>query len=244
MLGQYSILLLILSYLISVLGSFAALQLVTGISEAIVKRDRRKAILSAGIAMGAGAIWSMHFVGMMALKSDMVMDYDVFKTLLSILVAISACSTGLAIVGSGRFTIDKLLPASVFMGAGVAGMHYMGMEAMLMPARIEYNLNILLISIVIAVVAAFAALWMAFHLHGRWQKFGSALIMGVAVCGMHYTGMAAAKYVPMAEMAQAGFAGALSSEHLSVMTICISVAVVAMALGANHWYRNRPQIPA
>ena len=243
MLDQYSLPLVALSYIISVVGSFAALQLVTGITEAVVKADRRRAILFAGLAMGGGAIWSMHFVGMMALKSHMPMSYDVIKTLLSVIVAVAACTGGLAIVGTGRFTIDKLLPTSILMGTGVAGMHYMGMEAMLMPASIEYNLNILIISIVIAVVAAFAALWMAFHLHGVGQKLGSALIMGVAVCGMHYTGMAAASYQHTGATPEPGFAGALSGDHLGGVTVVISIGIIVMALRVNHWYRNRTPVP-
>ncbi|WP_226702127.1 MHYT domain-containing protein [Microbulbifer elongatus] len=243
MLDQYSLPLVALSYVISVLGSFAALQLVTGIAEAVVKADRRRAIAFAGLAMGGGAIWSMHFVGMMAMKSHMPMSYDVFETLVSVVIAVAACTGGLAIVGTGKFTIDKLLPTSILMGVGVAGMHYMGMEAMLMPASIEYNLNILIISVVIAVVAAFAALWMAFHLHGFWQKVGSALIMGVAVCGMHYTGMAAASYRHTGIVPEVGFFGALSSEHLSIVTLAISIAIIGLTLRVNHWYRNRPAIP-
>lgn len=243
MLGQYSLPLVALSYLISVLGSFAALQLVTAIPEAVMKADRRKAVLFAGLTMGGGAIWSMHFVGMLALNSGMAMSYDIGGTLVSILVAVVACTFGLGLVGTGRFTVDKLLPASVFMGIGVAGMHYTGMEAMLMSANIQYDLNILIISVLIAVVAAGAALWMAFQLHGIWQKVGSALIMGLAVCGMHYTGMAAARYIPTAEVPEAGAFGALSGEHLGVATVLISSLVFILSLGVNHWYRNRPIIP-
>ena len=243
MLEQYSLPLVALSYVISVLGSFAALQLVTGIAEAVVKADRRRAIAFAGLAMGAGAIWSMHFVGMMAMKTHMPMSYDVFETFISVVIAVAACTGGLAIVGTGQFTIDKLLPTSILMGIGVAGMHYMGMEAMLMPATIEYNLNILIISVVIAVVASFAALWIAFNLHGFWQKVGSALIMGIAVCGMHYTGMAAASYQHTGVMPEAGFAGSLSSEHLSIVIFVISIGIIGLTLGVNHWYRNRPAIP-
>ncbi|WP_406828052.1 MHYT domain-containing protein [Microbulbifer sp. ARAS458-1] len=244
MFDQYSLPLVVLSYAISVLGSFAALQLVTGIREAILKADRWRAIAFAGLAMGGGAIWSMHFVGMLALESHMPMSYDVFKTLLSIVIAVAACTAGLAILGARRFTLEKLMPTSVFMGAAVAGMHYMGMDAMLMPAEIEYDLNILIISVLIAVAASFAALWMAFHLHGSWQKFGSALVMGIAVCGMHYTGMAAASYQHTDTVPESGFLGALSSEYVSGATVAISLGIIALALRVNHWYRNRPLVPA
>ncbi|SDJ66263.1 MHYT domain-containing protein [Microbulbifer yueqingensis] len=236
---EYDLSLVALSYVISALGSFAALQLVTAIPEAVTGDDRRRAILVAGLAMGGGAIWSMHFVGMLALQTEMSMAYDVAGTLGSVLVAVAACTLGLAIVGTGIFSFDRLLPASVFMGAGVAGMHYSGMEAMLMPARIEYDLNIMIISVVIAVVVAYAALWMAFQMRGHWQKIASALVMGVAVCGMHYTGMAAAEYRMTGATPAAGFAGAIDAEHLGLVAGLVTLAVLLSSLAAARWYRRR-----
>ncbi|SEA33559.1 MHYT domain-containing protein [Microbulbifer marinus] len=244
MLDQYNPMLVTLSYVISVLGSFASLQLITAIPEAVTGVDRRRAILFAGLVMGGAAIWSMHFIGMLALETDMPMAYDILGTLGSVVVAVAACTLGLAIVGTGEFNADKLLPAAVFMGFGVAGMHYAGMAAMLMPAEISYNLNILIISVLIAVVAAGAALWMAFQTRGHWQKTGSALVMGLAVCGMHYTGMAAASYEMTGEMPPAGFAGALSKEYLGISCGVIAVAVLALAVWVGRWYRQRPLVPA
>lgn len=244
MLDQYDPLLVVLSYVVSVLGSFASLQLVTAIPEAVTGADRRRAILFAGLAMGGAAIWSMHFIGMLALQTEMPMAYDILGTLGSVLIAVVACTLGLAIVGMGTFNFDKLLPASVFMGAGVAGMHYGGMAAMLMPAEIDYDLNILIISILIAVFAACAALWMAFTMRGLWQKFGSALIMGLAVCGMHYTGMAAARYRMTGVTPESGFAGSLSGEYLGIAASLITVAVLFLSVGVARWYRQRPLVPA
>lgn len=243
MLDQYNPLLVGLSYVISVLGSYASLQLVTAIPEAVTGVDRRRAILFAGLVMGGAAIWSMHFVGMLALETDMPMAYDILGTLGSVLIAVAACTLGLAIVGTGQFNFDKLLPASVFMGIGVAGMHYGGMAAMLMPAEIKYDLNIIIISVLIAVVAACAALWMAFQMRGRWQKFGSALIMGVAVCGMHYTGMEAASYKMTSEMPEAGFAGALAGEYLGMASVVIAVGVLILNVWVARWYQRRPVVP-
>ncbi|WP_237067344.1 MHYT domain-containing protein [Microbulbifer guangxiensis] len=122
-------------------------------------------------------------------------------------------------------------------------MHYGGMAAMLMPAEIRYDLNIIIISVVIAVVAAGAALWMAFQMRGRWQKFGSALIMGVAVCGMHYTGMAAATYKMTFEAPVAGFAGALGGEYLGAASVVIAIMVLVLNVWVARWYRQRPVIP-
>ncbi|MFI2812665.1 MHYT domain-containing protein [Microbulbifer sp. JSM ZJ756] len=237
---EYDPLLVLLSYLISALGSFAALQLVTAIPEAVTGNDRRRAILVAGLAMGGGAIWSMHFVGMLALQTEMPMAYDVAGTIGSVLVAVAACALGLAIVGTGKFMFDRLIPASVFMGAGVAGMHYSGMEAMLMPASIKYDLNIMIISVVIAVVAAYAALWMAFVMRGRWQKIGSSLVMAVAVCGMHYTGMTAASYQPTGVMPEPGIAGSITSEYLGITAGVVTLMVLVSSVLAARWYHRRP----
>ncbi|WP_346839105.1 MHYT domain-containing protein [Microbulbifer sp. SAOS-129_SWC] len=240
MFEQYNLQLVLLSYIISAMGSYAALQLVTAIPAAATRVERRRAILLAGVVLGAGAIWSMHFVGMLAFNMGMTVSYDVLGTLASVLVAVVACTLGLAIVGTGEFNFDKLLPASVFMGAGVAGMHYSGMASMLMPAEIDYDLNILIISVLIAVVAACAALWMAFNMRGTLQKLGSALLMGVAVCGMHYTGMAAATYRMTGVMPEAGWAGALSGDYIEVFVGTIVVAIAVLTLGVMRWYRQRP----
>lgn len=184
----------------------------------------------------------MHFVGMLALNSHMQMEYDVWGTLVSLAIAVASCTIGMAICGTGRFSLDRLLPASFFMGTGVAGMHYCGMVAMLMPAEVRYNLNIIIISVVIAVAASFAALWMAFNMQGRLKKFLSTLVMGIAVCGMHYTGMAAATYKMTGVMPDAGWAGAVGEGVVEYIAGAVSLAVVLLAVGVGHWYERRPQV--
>ena len=101
---------------------------------------------------------------------------------------------GLFVVGRGKSNLLKLISGGVFTGLGVAGMHYTGMAAMRMAADISYRIDLVALSLVIAVVAATAALWLAFNVRGSLQKFGSALVMGVALCGMHYTGMSATTF--------------------------------------------------
>ncbi|WP_250459822.1 MHYT domain-containing protein [Microbulbifer litoralis] len=239
MIAEYNMVLVTLSYLISVLGSFTSLQLAISIPHARPGREKRNAILAAGTAMGGGAIWAMHFIAMLAYEMDMPVAYDTFVTLVSSLIAIASCSIGLGIAGSGVFTFDKLLPAGIFMGCGVAGMHYTGMAAMLMPAEVYYDLNILMISVIIGVLASCAALWLAFHMRGQWQMFGSALIMGVAVCGMHYTGMAAANYRHTGTIPGATFAGTMSGEYLGLSIFVISVALLMFALWITQARRRR-----
>jgi NO-binding membrane sensor protein with MHYT domain len=239
MYGQYNLVLVALSYVVSVLGAFTALQLAIAIPQARTGIDKRNAILAAGAAMGGGAIWAMHFIAMLAFEMDMPVSYDVFVTLLSAVIGIASCSVGLAIAGSGVFSFDKLLPAGIFMGCGVAGMHYTGMAAMLMPAEVYYDINILMISVIIAVVASCVALWMAFHMRGQWQIFGSAMIAGVAVCGMHYTGMAAASYRHTDTIPQATFMGFMGGDYLGLSIFVISVGLLMFALMITQARRRR-----
>ncbi len=220
-------LLMVLSYLVSVLGSFTALQLAIAIPAARTPGERWSAVGWAGAAMGGGAIWAMHFIAMLACKMDLQVSYDLPITLASAVIAIGSCMAGLAIAGAGAFQWDKLVLAGLFMGLGVTGMHYTGMAAMIMPADTHYDLPLVVASAGIAIGASVVALWLAFHLRGKWQMFGSALVMGAAVCGMHYTGMAAARFVP--NQAAPGSAG-ISGGSLGVGVFLVSTLLLAVVL--------------
>jgi NO-binding membrane sensor protein with MHYT domain len=124
----------------------------------------------------------------------MRVSYDLGITLASLVLAMLVTGAGLLIVGRGEPSVARLFGGGTLTGLGVAAMHYTGMMAMQMPARISYSPVLFGLSLVIAVVASTAALWLAFNLRGNLQRFGSAFIMGAAVCGMHYTGMAAAHF--------------------------------------------------
>nr|WP_239067606.1 MHYT domain-containing protein [Actinomadura bangladeshensis] len=117
--------------------------------------------------------------------------YDVPLTLLSCLIAIAVVAVGLFIVGFAGSGTPVIVIGGVITGVGVASMHYMGMAAMNMAADLGYQSGLVVLSVAIAVVAATAALWFALTVRGMWATAGAALIMGVAVTGMHYTGMAA-----------------------------------------------------
>jgi NO-binding membrane sensor protein with MHYT domain len=215
--------LVLLSYLVSVLGSYTALQLAIGIPAAKNASERWQALIGSGAAVGGGGIWAMHFIAMLACQMNVPVTYDLPLTAASAVIGIAACTVGLAVASSGVFSWAKLVLAGVLMGLGVAGMHYTGMMAMLMPAQTVYDTNIVVLSIVIAIVASIAALWLAFNLRGWMQLLGAALVMGVAVCGMHYTGMAAAGFVPMAD--STAVAQGLHGESLGI-TIFIVASVL------------------
>ncbi len=235
---SYNWLLVILSYVISVLGSYTALQLAVGIPRA-QGRQRTTAVLAAGAAMGVGAIWAMHFIAMLACDMGMPVTYDLARTALSALLAFAACSLGLVIAGSGSFNWPKLIGAGVCMGLGVAGMHYLGMQAVLMGAFITYDMNIVALSVLIAVVASIAALWLAFNLRGVAQMIGSALVMGIAVCGMHYTGMSAVNIDDNGGQLPAGYAGGLRGDNLGVSIFAVVLVLLVVVLVMNHLRQRR-----
>jgi len=195
---SYDLMLVALSFVISVFGAYTALQLAIGIPAAQGK-SMVAWLIGAALAMGGGAIWSMHFIGMLAFEVDIPVAYDPVITLVSAIIAVAVTGVGLFVVGRGEASAAKLLIGGIFTGLGVAGMHYTGMAAMIMPAGLSYDSLLFSLSIVIAVVAATVALWLAFNLRGNLQRFGSAFVMGAAVCGMHYTGMAAAILTPTGE---------------------------------------------
>ena len=234
---HYQPLLVALSYVISVLGSYTALRLAVAIPQA---QDRASAIgwtLGAATALGGGAIWSMHFIGMNAADMGVPVAYDATLTFTSLLLAIVAPGVGLYMVGRGQGSVVKLVLAGIFTGLGVAVMHYTGMAAMIMQATINYDPNLFNLSLVIAVAAATVAFWLAFNLRGNLQRFGSALVMGVAVCGMHYTGMYA---VRLEHTAQANGSGVYLPPSAMAYTIfAITAVLMLLLLVFNAWRVQR-----
>ena len=165
-------------------------------------------LLLGAVSIGITGIWVMHFIAMLGFTiPGETIHYNVPITLASMLIAVAFVVLGLLIVGFGQaMTLRSLLLAGVVTGLGVAAMHYTGMAAMRMPGRMSYNPGLFAVSVVIAIVAATAALWFALRLSGFWSTLGAAAIMGVAVSGMHYTGMAAMHVYPPdgAPMAMSG----------------------------------------
>jgi NO-binding membrane sensor protein with MHYT domain len=168
----------------------------------------------------------------------MPVSYDAALTVASLLLAIAAPAVGLYIVGRGEGRVSRLLIAGVLTGLGVALMHYTGMAAMIMQAKISYDPTLFYASLVIAVVASWVALWLAFNLRGNLQRFGSALVMGVAVCGMHYTGMYAVKMTHTAEpVAETGISVPAATLGQSVFAVSAILLVLLLAFSA--WKAQR-----
>jgi diguanylate cyclase (GGDEF)-like protein len=197
--GTYSYWLVLLSVLVATLASYAALDLATRITAA----KGRAAIfwlIGGAFSMGAG-IWSMHFIGMLAFSLPIPMGYDVGVTLLSMVIAVIVSAFALYMVSRATLTTTNLIWGGVLMGIGIAAMHYTGMAAMQTSPPIQYDPLLFAASIAIAIGASLAALWIAFTLRADsvwmiYAKYGAAIVMGIAITGMHYTGMAAANFAP------------------------------------------------
>jgi two-component system, sensor histidine kinase and response regulator len=187
------------SVFIAIFASYAALDLAGRVTAA---RGRvRMAWLSGGAtAMGIG-IWAMHFKGMLAFHLPVPVEYHWPTVLASLLVAILASAVALYVSSRHKMGPVEAFTGSIFMGAGIAGMHYIGMAAMRLPAIARYSPLLVTCSILLAIFFSLIALLLAFDLREetRWsvpRRLGSATLMGVAVSAMHYTGMAAASFIP------------------------------------------------
>jgi len=224
---SYGLLTPALAYLMSFLGSFLGLRC-TSRSRVSTGPARARWLMVAGISIGITGIWVMHFIAMLGFTiPGETIRYNVPVTLLSMLIAVAFVTIGLLIVGLREPTVRRLLLGGVITGLGVAAMHYSGMAAMRMPATMGYNTELFALSIVIAIVAATAALWFALWLGGFWSTLGAAVIMGVAVSGMHYTGMAAMHvYAPSG--APMAMGGADAAAFLLPLIVGVSVTTFVL----------------
>ncbi len=197
--GSYSPLLVFLSIVVASVASYTALELAGRLSS-VSGWIRLGWLLGGSLALGVG-IWSMHFVGMLAFDLSIPVTYSVDLVLLSVLVAIAASGLALFVVSRpGAVHLGALAVAALCMGPAIAGMHYIGMAAMRMQARLDYRRDLMVASIAIAIAASFAALWLSrrFRVNdpARWLGWQvvSGIVMGGAIAGMHYTAMAAAQF--------------------------------------------------
>ena len=177
------------AYLMACLGAALGLRCTT---RSLRRPQHRARWLALGaVSIGCG-IWTMHFIAMIGFSVEgALVNYDATKTLLSLLVAIAVVAVGVFLVGYRGGSPLNLGVAGTVTGLGVAAMHYLGMAAIHTNGTLHYDAPTVALSIVIAVAAATAALWAAVSIHALWASLGASLVMGVAVTGMHYTGMAA-----------------------------------------------------
>lgn len=231
LIGSYSSSLVLISLCVAILASYTALDLTGRIATA----KGRAAYLWMGggaFALGVG-IWSMHFIGMLAFSLPIELGYDVTLTALSLLIAVLSSAFALWLVSQPSLPWLQLVLGALIMGGGIASMHYTGMAALRMLPGIDYDPTLFGVSLVIAVGASAAALWIAFRLrqhtpYVRHIRGAAAVVMGIAIVGMHYTGMAAANF-PEGSFCGA-LAGGLRGDGLDYLVLITTLAVLAVAL--------------
>ncbi len=189
---SYGLLTPTVAYILSILGSLLGLLCTARARSARNNKQRSWWLVLAAFAIGGTGIWSMHFMAMLGFTvTGARIRYDVPITVASAILAVIVVGVGLFIAGFGRRGAPRIVTGGILAGVGVAIMHYTGMGAMRLDGTIKYDPSLVAASVIIAVVAATVALWFTVVLRRKALIFGAALIMGVAVCGMHYTGMAA-----------------------------------------------------
>jgi NO-binding membrane sensor protein with MHYT domain len=229
---SYGLLTPVVAYVLSCLGCFLGLRLTTR-ARVFEGSARARWMLAAAVSIGTTGIWVMHFIAMLGFTvAGRVIRYDVPVTILSMVIAVAVVSVGLLIVGFNPSGTRALLAGGLIFGFGVASMHYMGMAAMRMRGMtMHYNYGLVLLSVVIAVVAGTAALWAASHLRGLRSTLLASLIMGVAVSGMHYTGMAAMRMEMAGGATTAGVAGGVSPGEF-LLPLIVGISAVTFLLTA------------
>ncbi len=226
MYGGYDPFLVLLSFSIATIASYVAFDMSSHLRKPMTLVFRVLWLLGGAFGMGAG-IWSMHFIGMLAFIMPMQMSYDVFWTGLSMIVAIVTATIALILFTIKKPKVRHYLLSGIVLGIAIATMHYTGMRGM-NDVIIHYQLGLFCLSIIIAMVAATAALWLA--VQSDVEAFGkrvslkliSALIAGCAIVGMHYTGMFSAVFTPASTMS--------STSPLDPTILAIFIATVVMII--------------
>ncbi|SDI41918.1 putative bifunctional diguanylate cyclase/phosphodiesterase [Paraburkholderia phenazinium] len=232
MLGTYNFWLVAVSFVVATLASYTALDLTGRISLLASSRLRHAWLAGGAAAMGVG-IWSMHFIAMLALSLPIPLGYDFALTGYSLAIAVVVSYLALLATTRAQLTPVHLATGSVLMGLGIAGMHYTGMAAMRMQPGIDYQPSWVAGSIAIAVAASMAALLIARRLRDDGEhnvtraRTGAALVMAVAISGMHYSGMAAAHF-PAGAIC--GAADGVNTEWLATAVILFTFAILIVTL--------------
>ena len=223
---SYGLLTPVLAYVMSCLGCFLGLRCTTR-ARAVQGPSRIRWLLLAAVSIGVAGIWGMHFIAMLGFSiPGQVIRYSVPVTIFSMLIAVAVVSIGLLIVGLSGDGLRPLLTGGLVIGLGVASMHYIGMSAMRMPDTMSYDIGLVVLSVIIAVVAGTLALFAALRLDTVWSALVACLIMGVAVSGMHYTGIAALRvHTSAAAMTEGG-----TSASSFLVPLIVGISLLTMVL--------------
>lgn len=231
LIGSYDPTLVLVSVLVAIFASYTALSVAGRVKQA---HGVASVVWTAGgaLAMGSG-IWAMHFIGMLAFSLPIPLGYDVSLTLLSLLLPVLVSGMALWQLRALVLRARDLASSALLMGVGINAMHYTGMAAMRMSPAIHYDPWLFALSVLIAVGASAGALWIGFRLRqgaaGAWVvQSAASVVMGFAIAGMHYTGMAAAGF-PEGSVCRAA-TGWISQHNLALIVTAVIVGLLLIAL--------------
>lgn len=238
--GIYDPWLVMLSVLIAILASLAALLVADRIRLAESRGTHLGWLGLGALAMGMG-IWAMHFIGMLALSLPCGVNYDLLITVASMLPGALASAVAIEVLRKAKPSQRRLLVGSVLLGAGVGTMHYTGMAAMRIDGLLRYNPQLFLWSIAVAVMLAFVALQVRYRIgNRRWRLAMAATVMGCAVSGMHYTAMAATYFIRADDVSIP--ISALNPNLLAVLVSVVTGLLVALVLAATVAARHQENL--
>ncbi|MEB7539794.1 EAL domain-containing protein [Pantoea anthophila] len=227
---SYDSFIVIVSILVAMLASFTALDM----AGRVVHSTGKVALVwlfGGGFSMGIG-IWAMHFIGMLSMNMDMVMSYNASLTALSAAIAVCASIFALWLVCHSDLPWPRLAGGALILGSGVAAMHYTGMAALMFSPGIVWQWGWVGLSVIIALAASGAALWLAFNLReGQTSRvtllrIGAAVVMGFAIAGMHYTGMMAAEFPAHSHSVGQG----VNSNWLAILVTVVTLSILGITL--------------
>ena len=227
--SQYNQILVVISFIVAILAAYTALNMAARVagSQGVAARVW---LAGGGVSMGIG-VWAMHFIGMLAMDLSMSMSYNAALTVLSMVIAISSSMFALWLVSGEQLRLRRLLPGAVVMGTGIVAMHYTGMAALEVTPGIVWDKTWVAISVVIALAASLAALWLTFRLRQEaarmaLMRLGAAITMGIAIAGMHYAGMEAAQF-PMSTMVHHH---GINGSWLAILVSVVALAILGITL--------------
>lgn len=219
-----------ISFVVAFIASFIALDSAGKVAISS-RRESTFWRLSGGATLGMG-IWSMHFIGMLAMKMSMPINYHFSLTAFSFLIALISATLAINIAISGQtLSTRRLIVATSLLSTGVVTMHYVGMVAIVEHVAIRWQFSLILLSVVIAIIASGIGLWLAFHLRQNTRRalinrLIAALVMALAIASMHYTGMGAATFTHFGHTAHDG----LSTLELSIWVCAVTLVILGLML--------------
>jgi len=226
---SYDPILVCVSVLVAIAGAYACFDLVIRVRRSSEPR-RKNWLALAALAIG-GSIWAMHFIAMLAVQIPSMMQYDILITLVSGLVSILMTAVALAIVSTGVIGLKRIVTAGTVMGAGIAVMHYVGMSGMRGDFLLSYNTGWLITSVLVGIFASILSLWlvMGLQLRGVWRRLLSAIVMGLSIAGVHYSGMSGTRFEPLTQMAEYS-QPILSPFSLGLVTALVTFGILGWSL--------------